>query len=107
VPIKVITTLSDEEIFSILHTFTQGSNSEIRNQTIFMLLIDTGIRIGELINIKMPELNLADGLVKVTGKGKKERVVPLGSQVQRELQSYLFRHRSNPANQGIENVFLS
>ena len=47
---KLITTLSDEEIFSILRAFNQSSNSEIGNQTNFMLLIDTGIRIGELIN---------------------------------------------------------
>jgi len=99
---KLITTLSDEEIFSILRTFNQGSNSEIRNQTILMLLIDTGIRIGELINITMPDLNLADGLVKVMGKGKKERVVPLGSQAQKALQRYLFRHRPNPATACVE-----
>jgi site-specific recombinase XerD len=46
-------------------------------------------------------------LLKVTGKGKKERVVPLGSNVQRALHRYLFRYRPKPAHQAIENVFFS
>ncbi|MDO9334315.1 MAG: tyrosine-type recombinase/integrase [Dehalococcoidales bacterium] len=104
---KVISTLSDEEIFSIFHTFSPSSSSEMRNQTIFMLLIDTGMRIGELINLKMNDMNLPGGLMKVMGKGKKERVVPMGSNAQKALQRYLFRHRPSPAHQAIENVFLS
>jgi site-specific recombinase XerD len=104
---KVISTLSDEEIVSILRTFNSMSNSEVRNQTIFMLLLDTGLRIGELVNLKIDDVNLSDGLLKVMGKGKKERIVPIGSNAQRALQRYLFRYRIKPAHSGIENVFLS
>jgi len=104
---KVVSTLSDEEIVSILRTFRPASNSEVRNQTIFMLLLDTGLRIGELVNLKIDDVNMGDGLLKVMGKGKKERIVPFGSSAQKVLQRYLFRYRPKPAYSGIENVFLS
>ena len=104
---KVISTLSDEEIVSILRTFSPASNSEVRNKTIFMLLLDTGLRIGELVNLKIDDVNMSEGLVKVMGKGKKERIVPVGSNAQRALHRYLFRHRLKSAHSGIENVFLS
>ena len=44
-----------------------------------MLMLDTGLRMGELINLKMDDVNLNEGLLKVMGKGKKERIVPVGS----------------------------
>ena len=104
---KVISTLSDEEIAQILSTFNPTSHSEMRNKVMFMLLLDTGLRIGELISLKMDDIHIDDGLMKVMGKGKKERMVPIGNKAQKALQSYLFRHRPKPAHSGIENAFLS
>ena len=66
----MVSTLSDEEIGAILNTFS-NSPSDARNQTLFMLLIDTGLRIGELINLKMDDVHLDEGYLKVMGKGKK------------------------------------
>jgi site-specific recombinase XerD len=79
----------------------------MRNKVMFMLLLDTGLRIGELIGLKMDDIHINDGLMKVMGKGKKERMVPIGNKAQKALQSYLFRHRPKPAHSGIENAFLS
>jgi len=104
---KVISTLSDEEIRCILNTLSATNPGDARNQTIFMLLLDTGLRIGELVNLKMGDAHIDEGFLKVMGKGKKERLVPIGSNAQRALQRYLFRHRLKPAHSGIENVFLS
>jgi site-specific recombinase XerD len=104
---KVVSTLSDDEIRAILSVFTPINPTNGRNQTIFMLLIDTGLRMGELINLKMDDVNMNDGLLKVIGKGKKERIVPMGGNAQRALQRYLFRYRPNSFNPGIDNVFLS
>jgi len=72
-----------------------------------MLLLDTGLRIGELINLRMEDVHMDEGFLKVIGKGKKERIVPIGSNAQRALQRYLFRYRSKPIYQEIDNVFLS
>ena len=104
---KVVSTLSDEEILSVLRMFSPGNNSEMRNQTIFMVLLDTGLRIGELVSLQMDNANMIEGLLKVMGKGKKERIVPVGNKAQKALQRYIFRNRPNPAHSGIENVFLS
>jgi integrase/recombinase XerC/integrase/recombinase XerD len=104
---KVISTLSDDEIRAILAVFTPMHSSNARNQTIFMLMLDTGLRMGELINLKMDDVHMNEGLLKVIGKGKKERIVPMGSNAQRALQRYLFRYRPKPFGTSVENVFLS
>lgn len=104
---KIISTLSDEEISSILNTLAHKNPCDVRNQTILMILLDTGLRIKELIDLKMGDLNLDQGVFKVMGKRQKERVVPIGNSAQRALQRYLFRYRPEPAHLGIENVFLS
>jgi len=104
---KVVSTLSDEEIRAILNTFNPTNPSDVRNQTIFMLLLDAGPRIGEVINLKMEDAHINEGFLKVMGKGKKERIVPIGSNAQRALQRYLFRYRPKAANAVIDNLFLS
>ena len=75
--------LSDEEIRAIVATFMPLTSSNARNQTIFILMLDTGLRMGELINLKMDDIHMNEGLLKVVGKGKKERIVPMGSNAQR------------------------
>jgi len=103
---KVVSTLSDEEIGAILNALSTSS-SDARNQTLFMLLLDTGLRIGELVNLKMDDAHMDEGYLKVVGKGKKERIVPIGNNAQKALQRYLFRFRPKPINPVINNVFLS
>ncbi len=103
---KVVSTLSDEEIRAILNTFST-SPSDARNQTLFMILLDTGLRIGELVNLKMDDVHMDEGYLKVMGKGKKERIVPMGNNAQKALQRYLFRFRPKPNNPVTNNVFLS
>ena len=104
---KVVSTLSDEEIGSILSALSPTNTCNARNQTIFMLLLDSGLRIGELINLRMEDVHMNEGFLKVMGKGKKERIVPIGSNAQRALQRYIFRFRPKPDHPGIANVFLS
>ena len=104
---KVVSTLSDKEIHSILDVLKLNDATTARNQTIFMVLIDTGLRIGEIINLTIENSHLSEGFLKVLGKGNKERVVPIGSSAQKAIQRYLFRNRPNPTHQMINNVFLS
>jgi integrase/recombinase XerD len=104
---KAISTLSDAEIVTILHTLNLNNHCEARNLTILMLLVDTELRIGELFGLKMEDVHMSEGFPKVMGKGKKKRIVPIGNNAQKALQRYLFRHRPRPAHSGIENVFLS
>jgi integrase/recombinase XerC/integrase/recombinase XerD len=99
-------TLSDEEIGAILNAFGT-SPSDTRNQTLFMILLATGLRIGELVNLKMDDVHMDEGYFKVMGKGKKERTVPIGNNAQKVLQRYLFRFRPKPINPVVQSVFLS
>ena len=85
---KIVSTLSDEEIRVVLGVLAPVNSSNARNQTIVMLLLDTGLRMGELINLKLDDVYMNEGLLKVMGKGKKERIVPMGSNAQRALQRY-------------------
>ena len=104
---KVVSTLSNEEIKAILNTLNPTNPCDARNQTMVMVLLDSGLRIGELIGLKMGDLHMDEGFLKVMGKGRKERIVPIGNSAQKALQRYLFRYRPEPAHLGIENVFLS
>jgi len=66
-----------------------------------LMLLDTGLRASELVNLSLEDVNLDDGVVKVYGKGDKERVVPIGARVQRAIWNYLERYRPEPATQGV------
>lgn len=85
---KVVSTLSDQGMKNILDSFNPTLPSDARNQTIFMLMIDTGMGVKELVNLKFEDIQMDEGLIKVMGKGKRERIVPFGSKVQRSLQRY-------------------
>ena len=72
-----------------------------------LVLLDTGLRASELVGLAVSDVNLDDGLLKVYGKGNKERVVPIGARVQRALWKYLQRHRPQPANPLCPILFLT
>ena len=60
-----------------------------RNKTIIEVLYGTGIRVSELINLKLSNIFFKENIIKVTGKGNKERFVPLGKIASDEIKSYL------------------
>jgi site-specific recombinase XerD len=67
-----------------------------RNKAIVLMLLDSGLRVSELANIKLEDIDTERGLIKVLGKGSKERVVRIGSTAQKALWKYLmFRHKTN------------
>jgi integrase/recombinase XerC len=73
--------------------FSRNSESYVRDAAIFELLYSSGLRIGELTGLDETDVNLRDGWVRVFGKGKKERMVPLGSKAMEALNKYL-AHRN-------------
>jgi site-specific recombinase XerD len=78
-----------------------------RNFAIILTLLDTGMRISELCNLKLEKLYLEDSTFKVQGKGNKERVIPIGKQIQRMLWHYIERCQPEPMNMYCTNVFLT
>ena len=102
---KVIDILTDEEIYTIFKSFRSGFPTDYRNETIFALLLDTGLRIGELVKLQTSNVHLTEGYLKVIGKGNKERIVPIGVNAQKFLHRYLFSFRPRDNKRNL--VFLS
>ncbi|UXS74630.1 site-specific tyrosine recombinase XerD [Staphylococcus chromogenes] len=81
--------LSIDEIDLLLTTPETSKNNGYRDRTMLELLYATGIRVSELINIEVEDVNLLMGFVKVFGKGNKERIIPLGETVIELLKTYI------------------
>ena len=64
-----------DEYVKILDSIDTNSNLGIRNKCIFEVLLCTGCRCNELVNIKLDDINLNEKEIKVLGKGNKERIV--------------------------------
>ena len=97
-PRKVIATFSENQLNAMLRVIGASTSAGYRDRTMILMLLDTGLRASELVGLAMSDVNLDDGLLKVYGKGRKERVVPIGAKVQRALWKYLQRYRPQPAN---------
>jgi site-specific recombinase XerD len=65
--------------------------SGLRDLTFVCLLLDTGLRLSEALNLKLSDIDLSQGFVRVVGKGDKERFVPIGESVKVVLHRYLMR----------------
>ena len=79
----------DADLTAKLFDFKPRNALEKRDLAMIELLYGSGIRLSELVRIDIRDLNLANGLVRVTGKGEKTRIVPLGTQSIAAIESYL------------------
>ena len=92
-PLHYPRTLSDEQVVKLVNTIAQHSDtfSGLRDLAFVCLLLDTGLRLSEALNLKLSDIDLAQGFVRVIGKGNRERFVPIGESVKVVLQRYLLR----------------
>ena len=81
--------LEVDEIVALLETPDISKNNGYRDRTILELLYATGMRVSELIQLEVENVNLIMGFVRVFGKGNKERIVPLGDTVIDFLTKYI------------------
>ena len=79
----------DADLTAKLFDLKPRNALEKRDLAMIELLYGSGIRLSELVRIDIHDLNLANGLVRVTGKGEKTRIVPLGTQSIAAIESYL------------------
>jgi len=80
--------LSVEEITELFKSISESDIFELRDKTIFELLYSCGLRISEAVELKMSDVDLENRLLKVKGKGDKERIVPFGEEALRLLRLY-------------------
>ena len=86
---KLPVTLNVDEIDQLICKIDLSKPEGKRNKAILETLYGCGLRVSELVNLKISNLFFNDGFIKVTGKGNKERLVPIGSIAQSEICYYL------------------
>jgi integrase/recombinase XerC len=108
---KLPTTLTVDEVFFLLDAIKDHdlpSPYPFRDKAIFELLYATGVRCNELINIKMSDINFDEKIIRIMGKGRRERMVLFGSKATSMLEKYLSIERPNLIkNQSQEYLFLN
>ncbi len=87
--LKLPAVLSADEINRLLEAPGIKTPLGLRNTAMLELLYASGLRVSELVNLKLLDINLEAGFVRVFGKGSKERIVPMGSGAMNALQAYL------------------
>ena len=95
--------LTLEEVEKILNIPSEKNWQSLRDKAILELLYSTGIRVGELTSLKIGDIDFFQELIKVKGKGKKERIVPIGRYALKALIEYIERR----PNKKEKNVFLN
>lgn len=81
--------LSESEVEALLEAPDLAVRAGLRDRTMLELLYATGLRVSELVNLKLGQVNLEQGVVRVIGKGNKERLVPLGESALDWIERYL------------------
>jgi integrase/recombinase XerD len=85
--------LSETEVEALLNAPDLGSPAGLRDRAMVELMYATGLRVSELVNLPATGVNLRQGVLRVMGKGSKERLVPLGEEAQHWLERYLAEAR--------------
>lgn len=88
--------LSIDEIIHLLDTVKNEelpTKSPLRDKAIFELLYATGVRCSELVNIKLHEIDFEQKIIKIMGKGKKERIVLFGTKALKKIREYIEHER--------------
>jgi integrase/recombinase XerD len=100
--------LSLQEVDLLLSQPDLSNPLGLRNNALLEILYATGLRVSELVGLKVPNVNLEAGYVRMVGKGSKERMVPMGSKALEALKGYLFEGRPRLLkNKGSSFLFLN
>ena len=92
---KLPDTLSISEIDELIAAIDMGKKEGERNTAILETLYGCGLRVSELINLRISDLYFKEGFIKVTGKGEKQRFVPIGDVTQELISQYLENSRAD------------
>ncbi|MCX5996969.1 MAG: tyrosine-type recombinase/integrase [Chloroflexi bacterium] len=100
VPKTLIKALNSSEVAKILDEFDGRDFKSVRNRAITMLFIDTGLRLSELANIQLEDINVERQTILVTGKGNKQRMVRFGVRTAKTLWRYISLRNSLNGHSG-------
>jgi len=105
--LKLPEVLSVEEIDSIIAEIDLSKPEGHRNKAIIETLYGCGLRVSELVSLKLTDVHEAEGYVSVTGKGNKQRLVPIGRKTLKEIKNYLPDRNSLPSITDQNIIFLN
>ena len=97
------TYMSEQEVDKLLNSPNNKNHLEIRDKAMIEMLYATGMRISELTNLKITDIDMSRLVIKVKGKGSKERLVPFGEAALESLKKYLLIRKDNETKE----IFLS
>lgn len=104
--LKLPDVLTVEEIDRIISTLDLSKSEGQRNRAILETLYSCGLRVSELINLKLSEIYLAEGFIQVEGKGNKQRFVPISPRAIREIQNYFIDRNKIKIRDGYEDILF-
>jgi integrase/recombinase XerD len=100
--------LGESQVEGLLAAPDVASPSGLRDRAMLELMYACGLRVSELVNLPATAVNLRQGVLRVTGKGSKERLVPLGEEAQHWLERYLAQARPQLAGKrALASLFLN
>lgn len=104
---KLPSTLSTQEIDNLIAAIDLSTNEGERNRAMLELLYSCGLRVSELVTLKLSDLYFEEGFIKVTGKGSKQRFVPIGTFTQKYINIYKDEVRVfQPVQKGSEDTLF-
>ena len=105
--LKLPDTLSIEEIDQLISAIDLSKNQGERNRAIIEILYSCGLRVSELINLRISNVSFQNGYIKVVGKGNKERLAPIGKIALKYLRTYINKLRNHQYIQkGFEDIIF-
>ena len=104
---KLPKVLSEEEVNKLLD-INLNTDYDYRNKAMLELMYSSGLRVSELINLNVNDIDLMNSTVRIFGKGSKERIVPLNDYASEALKNYILYHRATLFKHGESNyLFLN
>jgi integrase/recombinase XerD len=88
-PLRFVHTLTEAQVEALLAAPNVDTPLGLRERTMLELMYASGLRVSELVTLKLLELSLNDGVLRITGKGSKTRLVPFGQEARRWIERYL------------------
>lgn len=103
---KLPTVLSVDEVMRLLNILNTDTPYNARNQAMIEVMYGTGLRVSELVNLKLSELHLTSKMISTTGKGSKERIVPINDYAAKILREYIINYRPLLLKKGKDQSYV-
>lgn len=103
---KLPVVLSVDEVMSLLNILNDDTPYNARNHAMIEVMYGTGLRVSELVNLKLSELHLTDKMISTVGKGSKERLVPINDYASIVLRNYIINYRPQLLKKGKDPSYV-